>query len=649
MLIFFFLATTIISESDFSEDLWENSFTDSEGNLEFSCVGNPRQSNEEDQVLNGFERYLRDTPNICSCVGDDPRRLDPLICSEKTIKAAEECGLLCSINCSNRRNNLECFDEAGALAVGVPKNRSCTFHLRFPFEPENDKLYPFPAREDNGHFLEHIYRSCLHLNYEHDRVDDAVAHPFYYCQSVDSCQILDCTDLTVENIIKYTSDIDHIPEKLPPDRHFICACDHPFVAGPGERNFSMCKDTVESVWKELNSFNALEKCLIVNHCNDSCAQEKNAANLSINKKLRQICGQVGGRNTFLHWITFFAISTTGLFALVTYRRCKSFGFRGCFGFRGSGGHGTDAGATEVTILVDSREEPLLKALKVFEGSIETKAVPYILTKFRNLYSQSSSFDGITSSDVLNGRLPNHFFELDHFLQSHCISQNSCLDDKKLIKLLYDLSWWINELHGSDHGGHNDKWSQEPKTWSIFHGALNPTNIRICTSNNCTYLIVVNFATASDLLNQQTVNNPCYNEDSKLSFHGNYLPPEMITNPEKSEKRCVLSADIYAFACIAWKLLHASVDPARALEDPFDFELKKLKSRVPNCSELSESQRLKLLFEDRSLRPSLSFARPEHDKIADLINDCWVEQPALRLTAAQLFHRVNELSRCSSSV
>ena len=95
---------------------------------------------------------------------------------------------------------------------------------------------------------------------------------------------------------------------------------------------------------------------------------------------------------------------------------------------------------------------------------------------------------------------------------------------------------------------------------------------------------------------------------------------MITNPEKSEKRCVLSADIYAFACIAWKLLHASVDPARALEDPFDFELKKLKIKVPNCSELSESQRLKLLFEDRSLRPSLSFARPEHDKIADLISE-----------------------------
>ena len=137
------------------------------------------------------------------------------------------------------------------------------------------------------------------------------------------------------------------------------------------------------------------------------------------------------------------------------------------------------------------------------GSIETKAVPYILTKFRDLYSQSSIFGSITSSDVLNGRLPHHFLELDEFLQSHCINQvrtkpskqysdtrvqNSYLDDNKVIKLLYDLSWWINELHGSDHGGHNDKWSQEPKTWSIFHGAINPTNIRICIQNNCTYLI-----------------------------------------------------------------------------------------------------------------------------------------------------------------
>ena len=94
---------------------------------------------------------------------------------------------------------------------------------------------------------------------------------------------------------------------------------------------------------------------------------------------------------------------------------------------------------------------------------------------------------------------------------------------------------------------------------------------------------------------------------------------MITNPEKSEKRCVLSADIYAFACIAWKLLHASVDPACALEDPYDRELKQLKSEVPNSSELSDSQSLKLLFEDRSLRPSLSFARAEQDKIVDLIS------------------------------
>ncbi len=94
---------------------------------------------------------------------------------------------------------------------------------------------------------------------------------------------------------------------------------------------------------------------------------------------------------------------------------------------------------------------------------------------------------------------------------------------------------------------------------------------------------------------------------------------MITNPEKSEKRCILSADIYAFACIAWKLLHASVEPAHALEDPFDFEIKKMKSKMPSSSELSESQILKLLFEDRSLRPSLSFARPEHDKIVDLIS------------------------------
>ena len=154
----------------FLEDLWENSFTDSAGNLEYSCVGNPRvQNSEEGQGLNGFERFLLDEPNICSCVGDDPRRSDSLICSEKTKEAADQCGLLCSINCSNRRDNLECFDENGALALGNPKNRSCTFHLRFPFEPENDKLYPFPAREDNGHFLEHIYRSCLHLNYEHDR------------------------------------------------------------------------------------------------------------------------------------------------------------------------------------------------------------------------------------------------------------------------------------------------------------------------------------------------------------------------------------------------------------------------------------------------------------------------------------------------
>ncbi len=96
-----------------------------------------------------------------------------------------------------------------------------------------------------------------------------------------------------------------------------------------------------------------------------CAEWLTSANWknSINKKLRQICGQVGGPNTFLLWISFFAFSTTGLLLLVAYRRCKSFGFR----FGGSGGHGTDAGATEVTILVDSREEPLLKALKVFEG------------------------------------------------------------------------------------------------------------------------------------------------------------------------------------------------------------------------------------------------------------------------------------------
>ncbi|CAG5094823.1 Oidioi.mRNA.OKI2018_I69.XSR.g13893.t1.cds [Oikopleura dioica] len=122
MLIFFLLATTILSESDFSENLWYNSFADSDGKLEYSCVGTPRKNPAEtaSDVIGPFEELRQQYPTICSCY-DDVRNEE--LCPIDVKAEADSCGLVCKINCRNQRDPLKCFDnQTGELTEGTGSN-----------------------------------------------------------------------------------------------------------------------------------------------------------------------------------------------------------------------------------------------------------------------------------------------------------------------------------------------------------------------------------------------------------------------------------------------------------------------------------------------------------------------------------------------
>ena len=79
-------------------------------------------------------------------------------------------------------------------------------------------------------------------------------------------------------------------------------------------------------------------------------------------------------------------------------------------------------------------------------------------------------------------------------------------------------------------------------------------------------MIENIFFISDIHNNPDTVHVDVNE-AKLNLK--YLAPEMISPTERRDARCILSCDIYGFACIAWKLLRSL---ARKADVPkFDSE------------------------------------------------------------------------------
>jgi len=90
-----------------------------------------------------------------------------------------------------------------------------------------------------------------------------------------------------------------------------------------------------------------------------------------------------------------------------------------------------------------------------------------------------------------------------------------------------------------------------------------------------------------------------------------------------------------------------IDPS---EDPFDREIESLRnSNGSNITDpLMEKTNvycsMKVIFQDHSKRPAFGRINKEkYSNIIKIIKECWCVDPPLRLTSAQLYHRLIELS------
>lgn len=76
------------------------------------------------------------------------------------------------------------------------------------------------------------------------------------------------------------------------------------------------------------------------------------------------------------------------------------------------------------------------------------------------------------------------------------------------------------------------------------------------------------------------------------------------------------------------------------EDPFDRVITNANDKDKSIR--SNTEVLKAIFEDTSIRPSFTgIDAHTYGKLLKIIEECWSDQPVLRLTGAQLFWRMNE--------
>lgn len=619
LLYFLSIQTIAVLALETDGSYWQNSFFNTTGDWLYTCHG------DEDETQPFMPDAVKQNPDICT---DD--KLNDLLLS---------C-LPCQVYCEQARARNKCFNSAnGALQLLDPvisaRRRYCVFQLQF-IKAKLDLRYVFPdkpksksdACNPSVHSCSYIQRDCLHYNKSHDDVLSCQKHPAY-CAHESVVWLAnfgkegpDCARISLDNFHKYLYDID--PWSAPPgeevklehvERWLICSCNHPFTRQLTSNDklltFPDCKRNIESLFDKITNMPEYDKCRLVNNFTDE----------EVPRKQTDSC--IGLKETTAnpkqHIIIAVLIILLLLFISVAIYLYMS--------RSRSVIYGNDRSQLTVTTAIDDTVErdPLLHSVICYDGSVETKAIPRILSRY--LTDNPSLFDpkfDITTKNVLHGN-PVIGKNLHTYIQ--------CADEKlsfrQVIDILRDISWWINELHGET--------TTDGKNWSIFHGAMSPTNIWIVESDTRVYAMVVNYEFAQDISNHSGNVNVCKDED-KINIK--FLPPEMIILPERNEARCVLSADVYGFACIAWKMLRSVAVGSYSNEDPFDRVITNANDKDKSIR--SNTEVLKAIFEDTSIRPSFTgIDAHTYGKLLKIIEECWSDQPVLRLTGAQLFWRMNE--------
>lgn len=625
------------SASKTPSSYWESEFVDpNTGEWFFTCHG--ENFDNEIPIPDIVAHYAEQGKNICQ---------------DQTLSKEYQKCIPCQAYCQQTRPLNECFnDETGELKIVDQNNKTrfCVFKFQM-VRAKGDLRFQFPEKPNGPDDLcnpkEHacatIQRDCLHYNMTTDGVANCHVHPAYCAHASDDwleshgIHGPDCARLSLQNFQNYLFDIDPWGDKKREyiERWLICVCNHPFRPKEGIA-FSACKENIDNVFYQIENMTNYERCHLVNNATTLIGDDLTLCESQKNKETT-ILSQ---RTTLVGCVVVFGCVVA--VAILVYRRFHA----------QSDGYGHPASQptaftaisnstlpanTVTTPLLPGLLEQIPSSVVCYEGSIETKAIPLILEHFRKNKSLFTS--QISTRDVLQGTVGT---ALDKFLARRR------LEYEEVAAILKDISWWIHALHGyrriaGESLGENSH-------WSIFHGAISPRCIAIyesepgiangagdgktLRSRNNVHAFVVNYELAQDILNHAGTVCVCTNEE-KINIK--YLPPEMIIGPERQETRGVLSADIYGFAGIAWKLLQNMSGNSLSNADPFDAEIAEREARGVRSP---KADILKSIFADTAIRPSLA-GLERHEELVKIIEECWTVQPVLRLTGAQLFSRLNQ--------
>lgn len=630
-----------------SDLYWDKKFRDSDGNIVYDCQGYAKP---------GSVKKARQTEQDY-CAGQSCAEFWR---SKMDMKNEQKFGVSCQLHCQMVKEPNICHDPKDGALISSPNQRYCTFkidmnranfekYFQFPEPPPSSNASCLP----NQHVCGYIVRGCYHKNKTHDDIrptDSCMEHPYYcavehpdWMNQFDN-GIPDCLALTVDNFSKYLIDLQRYANKeydfnefaAGVERSFICVCDYPFQSDNG-KHFLSCRDNVQNVFDEIRELDQRRKCDVINSkeihgysyfiYNTTTGEfETNCRNRWL-KESYEFCiyDQTPVNATYFIIIGSLVMVLLLAIIFITQRRRRRNRYQNPLSETGSNptatsGYSNRPETTALIIPIEGKE--------TLDGSVETKVIPQILTNFENRYKNEDV--SLDRNIVLLG-------ETDFTLES--VLRERKITSENYLRVLIDISWWLMELHG------------ENKSWKVFYAALEPSKIGIINRNGRLNAYIINYKMAQDIARVTTVT---INDHESINYK--YQPPEMINATERYEARSVLSTDVYGFACIAWKILRVISDASgeiNPLEDPFDREIESLTPQHatvidPRWHKSSVYSSMKVIFQDHTKRPA--FGRINKDKysnIIKIIKECWCVDPPLRLTSAQLYHRLIELSGLNS--
>lgn len=574
----------------------------------------------------------------------------------------------CQVHCGMVKEANICHDtEDGSLVTspdhpqGSGNQRYCVFsaelnkaafdnYFKFPEPPNTKEATCEPKQHDCGF----INRQCLHHNKTYDRItkDGCALHP-YYCAvehpdwtSQFDTGLPDCLSLNLENFSKYLIDIQLYSSKQSDikydlTRSFVCVCDYPIKTKDDRGDhFLSCRENVQNVFDKVRSLPHRDQCNVINAktihgysnfiYNEGQFDAEEAKNRQ--KWLSQsykFCMSEETQSNIWN-IALIVIGMMVLLVTIIYFAKRRRGQNRNQNQYYNPSEGSNPTATtgysnrperETTAFIVNSE-----GKETLDGSVETKVIPHILKNYEKFRKKQGILE---KNIVLLG-------ETDLTLES--VLQKRKLNEHNYLNILIDISWWLMELHGENKG------------WKVFYAAIEPSKIGLVEINGNYHAYIMNYKMAQDIARSTRVT---INDHKSINYK--YQPPEMINSTEKYEARSVLSADVYGFACIAWKILRVISDSSDEIdpsEDPFDREIESLpnsNSNIPNIKDpLMEKTNvycsMKVIFQDISKRPAFGRINKEkYSNIIKIIKECWSVDPPLRLTSAQLYHRLIELS------